>query len=68
MFSRILQRLDTQDTVLNRIEAGVLKTNGRVNALEKWRDVLTAKVAVTAMVVSGAVGIAGWLLEVILKK
>lgn len=38
MFAKILQRLDTQDQTLARIETGVVKTNGRVTALErdKW--------------------------------
>jgi len=31
MFSRIIARLDEQDTVLKRIDAGVAKTNGRVD-------------------------------------
>ncbi|MEZ0295676.1 MAG: hypothetical protein ACAI35_04390 [Candidatus Methylacidiphilales bacterium] len=31
-------RLDTQDTALGRIEEQTKKTNGRVNALEGWRD------------------------------
>ena len=31
-------RLDTQDTALGRIEEQTKKTNGRVSALEGWRD------------------------------
>lgn len=74
MFSRILERLDQQDRkkedtdakfllVLNRIEGEAKKTNGRVTALERWKDVVTAKVALIATVVSGSVGVAGWLIS-----
>lgn len=68
MFSRILQRMDTQDAILQRIDAGVTKTNGRVNALERWRDVITSRVALIASIVSGAVGVAGWLINIYLAK
>lgn len=61
MFSKVLQRLDTQDEILGRIERGVAKTNGRVTVLERWRDVTTAKTAVIASVISLMVGIASWL-------
>lgn len=61
MFARILQRMDTQDLALGRIERGVEKTNGRVSALEKWRDVVTAKVAGIAATVSALVALLAWL-------
>ena len=53
MFSRILQRMDDQDAALTRIEAGVVKTNGRVTALEKWRYVVAGSLLVITTV-------AGW--------
>lgn len=59
MFARILQRMDAQDQTLGRIEGKVDKTNGRVNALERWRDVVSAKAAV----ISAGIALAAWLLE-----
>jgi hypothetical protein len=61
MFSRIIQRLDAQDSILTEIRDGVRKTNGRVNGLEKWRDVITGKVAGISFAVSAVVGVATWL-------
>lgn len=48
MFATLLARMDVQDKALERIETAVLKTNGRVTALERWRDIVTAKTAVIA--------------------
>ena len=38
MFARVLQRMDSQDKILEEIHNQVKKTNGRVTALErdKW--------------------------------
>ena len=60
-FARIIQRLDQQDVVLNRIEAAVNKTNGRVTQLERWRDVVTAKTALISSAVSAVIGLIVWL-------
>ncbi len=65
MFSRIMQRLDTQDEILKRIEAQTIKTNGRVSLLETWRTELTAKVAVISAGVSSAVAIGAWVFKVL---
>lgn len=62
MFSRILERMDGQDTMLNDIKQGVNKTNGRVSGLERWRDVVTAKVAGIALAVSAVVSVGAWLM------
>jgi hypothetical protein len=51
MFSRILERLDTQDATLGRIEIAVDKTNGRVTALEKWRYVVAGGIVVVVTIV-----------------
>ncbi len=51
--SKIIQRLDQQDTVLARIDMGVTKTNGRVTTLEqdKWyQRGFTAAIGATAAV------------------
>ena len=63
MFSRIIQRLDAQDEALRRIEEQTVKTNGRVSALERWRDVTTAKVAVMSAGVSSAIAFGAWLIK-----
>lgn len=63
MFARILQRLEAQDKLLEQIASGVAKTNGRVTALERWRDVLTAKVAMVSGCVSAAVAAGAWIIK-----
>lgn len=67
MFSRILQRMDAQDKVLERIDEGVAKTNDRVTVLERWRDVITAKVAVVSGGISACVAAGAWLLDFLRK-
>lgn len=50
MFSRIEQRLDSQDQVLARIEEQTTKTNGRVTALERDKWVQRGAVGVIAVI------------------
>ena len=70
-FTRIIVRLDQQakDTaafrlellaILNEVKAEVKATNGRVNGLERWRDVITAKVAAISVFVSFIMGGVAW--------
>ena len=54
MFSRILQRMDTQDSALARIEHGVAKTTGRVTALERDKWYQRGIVAAIAVLAGGA--------------
>ena len=79
MFSSVLSRLDNQDVTsgiyraevkeaLTEIKALLLLQNGRVKKLESWRDAVTAKVAVIAMVASALVSFVGWLIPLLLKK
>ena len=57
MFSRIVQSLE-------RIEAQVVKTNGRVSSLEAWRTDLKARIALISIAVSGVGSlVAHWLLK-----
>jgi hypothetical protein len=71
MFSRIIARLDQQakDTaafrsellaILGEVRTEVKATNGRVRSLERWRDVITAKVAAISAVVSFIMGGIAW--------
>ena len=63
MFARVLARLDEQDrgrihsnaeflVILTEIRTEARRTNGRITALERWRDVLTAKSAMIATAAS----------------
>lgn len=63
MFSRILERMDRQDQSLGRIETAVNKTNGRVLSLERWRDIITAKVAMIAAGTSFIMGGIAWAID-----
>lgn len=53
MFGRIMQRLDQQDATLTRIEAGVTKTNVRVDSLEKEKWVQRGFVAAISLTMAG---------------
>ncbi len=75
MFAKVLARLDEQDRtasktnadfllVLSEIRTEAKKTNGRVTGLERWRDVITAKVAVIA---AGASLIGGFFVEWLMR-
>lgn len=68
MFSRVLQRLDTQDATLTEILAEVRKTNGRVKSLEEWRLVTKVKVATLSALVSAVVGVAAWALSILASR
>ena len=49
----ILMFKEIKDT-LERVEAQVIKTNGRVSNLELWREGLMGKLTVIGIVLSGA--------------
>lgn len=76
VFSRIMERLDVQNTVaqntraeflaiLGEIRDEVKKTNGRVRSLETWRTEVRAKYAVIAALVSAGVA---WLVNWFSKR
>lgn len=69
MFARVLSRLDEQDRtaektnadfllVLSEIRTEAQKTNGRVTALEKFKDMITAKAAVISFIGAGVFTVA----------
>ncbi len=62
-FARVLARMDEQDRKLDSILSHVQKTNGRVTALELWREVLKAKVAVISAGISALVAFSVWALD-----
>ena len=68
MFTRVIERLDTQDAKMDLILAEVRKTNGRVTSLEEWRFATKIKVAVVSALVSGAVGFAMWAITLIASR
>lgn len=60
-------RFDAQDCELTTIKEQVIHTNGRVKALELWRDTSKAKLAGVALAM-GAVGtVIAWLAGILLK-
>lgn len=67
MFATILAELHEQSRKQDKILQQVEKTNGRVTVLEQWREIVSAKVALIATGVSGAVGAAAWLFDFIRK-
>ena len=74
MFSRIIAQLDQQSkdtashraeliTALNELKAEVKLTNGRVKGLERWRDVINARVGVIAAGISGVITFIAWIIQ-----
>jgi len=49
--------------VLERVEAQVTRTNGRVSSLEVWRDAIRGGVILAALLLGGL----GWLLTYLFK-
>lgn len=68
MFSRVIQRLDTQDGVLTEILAEVKKTNGRVRSLEDWRLATKIKIAVVSAGVSASVAFVMWIVSIVFGR
>lgn len=59
MFTLVLQRLDAQDKILQRIDERGDKTEREVAKLKEWRENLKTKIATTSALVSVAVA-AAW--------
>jgi len=65
MKDALISRLDSQDTVLARIETQAMKTNGRVSTLERWRDMSSAKLAGISITLGIVGSLLGWLFQVV---
>lgn len=61
MFSRILERMDTQDQTLGRIESSVTNHGLRLSAMEQWKAVTKAQTAMIAGAVSSTVAMGAWI-------
>ena len=74
MFATILAKMDASEraTAVSRsaimeelleIKTQCIKTNGRVNKLERWRETQQAKVAVAATLIAGLISALAWFLS-----
>jgi hypothetical protein len=63
MFSKVMNRLDTQDSTLQQILQEVKRTNGRVTRLETEGAVTKGKIAAVSGLVSAVIGFIGWLIS-----
>ena len=64
MFSKVLERMDSQDAKLDSIHKQVILTNGRVSTLEVWKDQLHGNITMMAGIFSAAVSaITAWFIK-----
>ena len=63
MFATVLAKLDAQDRVLAEIKTAVDATNGRVRALETWRQVIHGKITLISAGISALVGFVVWITD-----
>jgi hypothetical protein len=63
VLSRITEKLDELGRKMDRIEVQTIKTNGRVSGIERWRDVVNARVGVIAAAISGLITFAAWVIQ-----
>lgn len=63
----LIERLDAQDKTLNEIKVQATKTNGRVSALEHFRDSIAAKVAGFVFAISLVGTLLVWIFQHVLK-
>lgn len=63
MFSRIMEKLEKLDEKTDRIEIQTNLTNGRVLGLERWRDIITAKVVGITIATTTILGAVAWVVR-----
>jgi hypothetical protein len=63
VLSRITEKLDELGRKMDRIEVQTIKTNGRVSGIERWRDVVNARVGVIAAGISGLITFCAWIIQ-----
>jgi hypothetical protein len=63
VLSRITEKLDELGRKMDRIEVQTIKTNGRVSGIERWRDVVNARVGVIAGGISGFITFCAWIIQ-----
>jgi hypothetical protein len=66
--SRILTLQEAQDRKTDAILEQVTRTNGRVSALERFKEMLTAKITVIAAMVAAVFSAALWALKYYFSK
>lgn len=64
----LIERLDHQDTALAELKTQTTKTNGRVSALEHFRDNILAKVTGFVMAISLVGAVLVWVFEQVIKS
>ena len=60
--ARIIANQEEAARKADAILVQVVKTNGRVTALETWREVITAKMVLLSGGVAGVISLGAWLL------
>ena len=63
MFATVLAKLEAQDKVLAEIKTAVDATNGRVRALETWRQVIHGKITIISAGISAIIGVIVWIAD-----
>ena len=64
MLSKILERMDSQDAKLESIHKQTMLTNGRVSAVEVWKNQVHGNVTVIAAFLSAGVSaLTAWVIK-----
>jgi len=66
--ARIIANQEAADKKADAILEQVTRTNGRVSVLERWREIVTAKIAVVAATIAAAFSALTWAAKYYLAK